>query len=98
MTTAFCRRALAIALLAAAVAPSACKKSSPTPPSSSAQQPAAAPSAAPSQQTGGAQPPAWLDHPQASPGTTVLTAVDPKTLSKSEIQFGVAPKRSPDVE
>jgi len=98
VTTAFCRRALAIALIGAAVAPSACKKSSPTPPPSSSQHPAAAPSAGPSQQTGGAQPPAWLDHPQASPGTTVLTAVDPKTLSKSEIQFGVAPKRSPDVE
>lgn len=43
-------------------------------------------------------PPSWLDHPQTSPGTTVLTAIDPHTMSPSEVKFGVAPKRSPDVE
>ncbi|HEX6808627.1 MAG TPA: hypothetical protein VF118_11605 [Gemmatimonadaceae bacterium] len=99
MTTALCRRAIAIAMLGAVVAPSACKKRPSTPPPSQAQQPAAAPPAAgSSRQTSGPEAPAWLDHPQASPGTTVLTAIDPKTLTKSEIQFGVAPKRSPDVE
>lgn len=59
---------------------------------------AAPPPVGSAQQTSGADAPAWLDHPQASPGTTVLTAIDPKTLTKSEVQFGVAPKRSPDVE
>src|SRR5690348_4062774 len=97
VTTASCRRAIAIALLSAAVAPTACKKSpSPPPPP---QQPAAAPPTTGSaQQDSAAQPPDWLDHPQASPGTTVLTAIDPKTLSQSEVRFGIAPKRSPDVE
>lgn len=96
VTATSCRRAIAIAMLGAALAPSACKKSPAPPP---AQQHAAAPPATSSaQQGGGAQPPAWLDHPQSAPGTTVLSAIDPKTLTKSEVAFGVAPKRGPDVE
>jgi len=99
VTTVSCRRAIAIAILSAAVAPTACKKRQPTPPPSQSQQPAAPQSTTGStQQTSGPDAPAWLDHPQASPGTTVLTAIDPKTLTKSEVQFGVSPKRSPDVE
>src|SRR5690348_5028763 len=99
VTTVSCRRAIAVAILGAALAPAACKKRQPTPPPSQSQQPAAPQSTTGStQQTSGPDAPAWLDHPQASPGTTVLTAIDPKTLTKSEVQFGVAPKRSPDVE
>ena len=96
MTIASCRRTVAIALLGAAIAPSACKKSPAPPPSQTSASPPVAPGAA--LQQSAAQTPEWLDHPQASPGTTVLTAIDPQTLTKSEVQFGVAPKRSPDVE
>lgn len=66
--------------------------------------PAAQPAAETPSQTGAApastgnEPPAWLQHVTASPGTTVLRAVDPHTLSASEVQYGVAPKLSPDVE
>src|SRR5579872_7009074 len=99
VTTVSCRRAIAVAILGAALAPTACKKSQPTPPRSQAQRPPAPQSTTGStQQTSGPDAPAWLDHPLASPGTTVLTAIDPKTLTKSEVQFGVAPKRSPNVE
>jgi hypothetical protein len=42
--------------------------------------------------------PSWLAHPTVSPGTTVLTALDPKSMSPTEVQFGVAPKLSKDVE
>lgn len=97
VTTASCRRAIAIALLSAVVAPTACKKS-PSPPPPPQQAAAAPPTTGSAQHDSAAQPPDWLDHPQASPGTTVLTAIDPKTLSQSEVRFGVAPKRSPDVE
>ncbi len=34
----------------------------------------------------------------ANPGATVLTAVDPHTLSPTELQFGVAPRRSAAVD
>lgn len=100
MNIASCRRAVAIAVLGAAVAPSACKKApSPPPPSPPPQQSAAPqPAVASAQQDSAVDPPSWLDHPQTSPGTTVLTAIDPHTLSPSEVKFGVAPKRSPDVE
>jgi len=99
VTIASCRRALAIALIGVAVAPSACKKSPPQPPTPPPQQPAVAPpSTGSAQQDSAADPPSWLDHPQASPGTTVLTAIDPHSLSPSEVKFGVAPKLSPDVE
>ncbi|HXE59512.1 MAG TPA: hypothetical protein VN607_02350 [Gemmatimonadaceae bacterium] len=99
MSIASCRRAIAIALLGAVVAPTACKKSpQPTPPASPQQPTAAPPPAASAQQTSAGGPPAWLDHPQASPGTTVLTAIDPHTLSPSEVQFGISPRHSPDVE
>lgn len=96
MNIASCRRAIVIALLGAAVAPAACKKSPAPPPP--AQQAAPAQSSGTTGQHTADQPPAWLDHPQASPGTTVLTAIDPHTLRPSEVQFGVAPKRGPDVE
>lgn len=96
MTTAS-RRAIAIALLSAALAPVACKKS-PPPPQQAASAPPTQSPASPAQQAGGSAPPDWLGNPQASPGTTVLTAVDPHTLSASEVQFGVSPKRSPEVE
>jgi len=98
VTIASCRRALAIALIGATVAPAACKKSAPPTPTPPQQPAAAPPSTASSQQDSALDPPSWLDHPQATPGTTVLTAIDPHTLSPSEVQFGVAPKRSPDVE
>ena len=46
----------------------------------------------------GTDAPEWLEHPQITPGTTVLTALDPHQMSPSEVQFGVAPKLSKDVE
>jgi hypothetical protein len=94
VNVASCRRATVIALLGAALAPVACKKSPPPPASQSA-------SAQPPDTTGqptAENPPSWLDHPQASPGTTVLTAIDPHTLRPSEVQFGVAPKRGAGVD
>jgi hypothetical protein len=71
----------------------------PTPPA-----PAAPPGAPPTLTQGAGAPdttdgaPAWLAHPTVSPGTTVLTALDPHTMSPTEVQFGVAPKLSKDVE
>ncbi|HKV51631.1 MAG TPA: hypothetical protein VJO52_10555 [Gemmatimonadaceae bacterium] len=96
MTTASCRRAIALALLSAAFAPVACKKSPPPQQGASAQP--SQPAAGPAQPDDGNPAPAWIDNPQPSPGTTVLTAIDPHTLSASEVKFGIAPKRSPDVE
>lgn len=42
--------------------------------------------------------PSWLAHPTISAGTTVLSALDPHSMSPTEVQFGVAPKLSKDVE
>lgn len=97
VTTASRRLATAFALLSTAAAPTACRKS-PSPPSGQQQGAATTPATGSAQQNPGPPPPAWLDNAQPSRGTTVLTAIDPKTLTKSEVQFGVAPKRSPDVE
>jgi hypothetical protein len=36
--------------------------------------------------------------PDAVPGATVLKPVDPKTLSETEIQYGIPPQRTKDVE
>jgi hypothetical protein len=66
--------------------------------------PAAAPSSpgspglVPDSTAGGPNPPAWIQNPVITPGTVVLTALDPKTMTPSQIQFGVAPKRSPEVD
>ena len=46
--------------------------------------------------TGG--PPPGMFGPDALPGATILTALDPHKMSQSEIQFGVAPKRTANVE
>jgi hypothetical protein len=43
-------------------------------------------------------PPASMFNLSAHPGATVLKALDPHKMSQSEIQFGVAPKRSSEVE
>jgi hypothetical protein len=42
--------------------------------------------------------PEWIRNPQVTPGTTVLSAVDPHDMTPTERQFGRAPKRSPDVD
>jgi hypothetical protein len=36
--------------------------------------------------------------PDAVPGATILKPIDPKTLSETEIKFGIAPQRTNDVE
>jgi hypothetical protein len=91
-----------------------CKKESVTPPartsapakSAPAPQPTAPnPSAPPNpsgppqeatQVTGG--PPAGLIGPSAVPDATILTPVDIKKMTPSQIQFGIAPKRTKEVE
>jgi len=57
-------------------------------------QSAATPAAPPD----GSKAPAWIASPEITPGTVVLTALDPSTMTPSEVQFGVAPKRSPNVD
>ncbi|HMI58066.1 MAG TPA: hypothetical protein VK511_08460, partial [Gemmatimonadaceae bacterium] len=52
----------------------------------------------PDSTAGGPPPPAWIQNPVVTPGTVVLSALDPKTMTPSQIQFGVAPKRSPNVD
>jgi hypothetical protein len=42
--------------------------------------------------------PDWINHPQVTPGTVTLSAVDPHDMSPSERAFGRAPKLSPDVD
>ena len=104
-------RALILILLLAL--PAGCKKKAvneaaqqpPAPPAAPPPSAPAAPPAAPPALTQGAGAPdttdgapSWLAHPTVSPGTTVLTALDPHTMSPTEVQFGVAPKLSKDVE
>lgn len=57
-------------------------------------QSAANPSAPPS----GSNAPAWIASPEITPSTVVLTALDLSTLTPTQLQFGVAPKRSPNVD
>ena len=42
--------------------------------------------------------PAWISSPQVTPGTTVLSAVDPHDMTESEREYGRAPRLSPDVD
>ncbi|HEV7705924.1 MAG TPA: hypothetical protein VGO46_16620 [Gemmatimonadaceae bacterium] len=107
------RRSLAALLVLSLAFPVGCKKtpaeqSAHTPPTALAPAPAPTPPAAPSSpgspglvpdtSAGGPPPPAWIENPVITPGTVVLTALDPKTMTPSQIQFGVAPKRSPNVD
>lgn len=43
-------------------------------------------------------PPDWIAHPQMSPGTVSLSAVDPHDMTPSERAYGRSPELSPDVE
>jgi hypothetical protein len=74
---------------------SAPAKPAPETPSKTQQNPAAPPQEA-TQITGG--PPAGLIGPSAVPDATILTPMDPKKMTPSQIQFGVAPKRTKAVE
>jgi hypothetical protein len=59
---------------------------------------AGSPGLVPDSTAGGPPPPAWIENPVISPGTVVLNALDPKTMTPSQVQFGVAPRRSPEVD
>jgi hypothetical protein len=103
------RRAVAFALILSLGVVDGCKKESvsaparslapakpaPETPSQTQQNPAAPPQEA-TQITGG--PPARLIGPSAVPDATILTPMDPKKMTPSQIQFGVAPKRMKAVE
>jgi hypothetical protein len=96
---------LAIFLILACVLPAGCSRKSdaaktPTPPPASPESAshAAAPptlAASPAIPDG---PPDWIGHPQMTPGTVSLSAVDPHDMTPSERQFGRAPKLSPEVD
>ena len=94
---------LAIALILACALPAGCSrkseraKAAPPPPATpdSASRQAQAPATSQATADG---PPDWIGHPQVTPGTVSLTAVDPHDMTPSERQFGRAPKLSPDVD
>jgi hypothetical protein len=103
------RRAVAIALILSLGVVDGCKKESVSPParsspparpapetSSQSQQNPAAPPQEATQIKGG--PPSGLIGPSAVPDATILTPMDPKKMTASQIQFGVAPKRKKEVE
>jgi hypothetical protein len=102
------RKAVAIALILSLGIVDGCKKESATPPappsapakSAPAPQPAKPNPAAQPQEakqiTGG--PPSGLIGPSAVPDATILTPVDIKKMTPSQIQFGIAPKRTKEVE
>jgi hypothetical protein len=102
------RRCVAIALILSLGIIDGCKKEAVTPPAStsgpikppaSPSQPTEPPSGPPQEATqiqGGA--PAGLIGPSALPGATILTPVDIKQMTPSQIQFGIAPKRTKEVE
>jgi hypothetical protein len=108
------RPSRAVVLILLLALPAGCKKKAPnetaqqpTPPQVAPPPPptpASPPGTPPTLTQGAGAPdttdnaPAWLAHPTVSPGTTVLSALDPKTMSPTEVQFGVAPKLSKDVE
>ncbi len=71
-------------------------KPAPASSSSQIQQNQAAPPQEATQITGG--PPAGLIGPSAVPGATILTPMDPKKMTPTQLQFGVAPKRTKEVE
>ncbi|MEO8879109.1 MAG: hypothetical protein ABI446_01810 [Gemmatimonadaceae bacterium] len=98
------RPSQALPLLLLLALPEGCKKKA----SSETPQQAAAPAAPAAQSAASAvssaapdtteSAPSWLAHPTISAGTTVLSALDPHAMSPTEVQFGVAPKLSKDVE
>ncbi|HEX4378493.1 MAG TPA: hypothetical protein VH022_00530, partial [Candidatus Acidoferrum sp.] len=103
------RRCVAIALVLSLGVVDGCKKDAVTPPArTSAPARSTAPQSPPAQQNpsgppqeatqilGG--PPAGLIGPSAVPDATILTPMDPKKMTPSQIQFGVAPKRTKEVE
>jgi hypothetical protein len=107
------RRCVAIALVLSLGVVDGCKKDAVTPPAptASSRPPAAKPSApdspsaqgnpsAPPQEATQIQggPPAGLIGPSALPDATLLTPVDVKKMTPSQIQFGIAPKRTKEVE
>jgi hypothetical protein len=96
------RRSITLVLITCVLA-GGCKKKASEQSAGNAQQapPASAPaspSAASPPQSSADGAPSWIASPQISPGTVVLTARDPHTMTPSEVQFGVAPKHSPDVD
>jgi hypothetical protein len=103
------RRCVAIALVLSLGIVDGCKKEAVTPPaptsapakssapqSQSAQQNPSAPPQEATQIQGG--PPSGLIGPSALPDATILTPVDIKKMTPSQIQFGIAPKRTKEVE
>ena len=99
------RPLLALVIVLLVALPAGCKKKSSNespqqqaavPPAPASQAPAPVSSFGSQDTTDGA--PSWLANPTISPGTTVMTAVDPHTLSPTEVQFGIAPKLSKDVD
>lgn len=98
------RSRTALLILCCAVV-AGCKKK---PAAQSAQSVPPSPSSAPNTTSKSAAAPAapssdsiapdWISAPKVTPGTTVLTAVDPHDMTPSEREFGRAPKLSPDVD
>ncbi len=108
------RRCIAIALVLSLGVLDGCKKDvatlPPPPPSSKSSPVKPSASESPSVQQGPAPwttpeptaiqggPPAGLIGPSALPDATILTPVDVKKMTPSQIQFGIAPKRTKEVE
>ena len=108
------RRCIAIALVLSLGVLDGCKKDvatlPPPPPSSKSSPVKPSASESPSVQQGPAPwttpeptaiqggPPAGLIGPSALPDATILTPVDLKKMTPSQIQFGIAPKRTKEVE
>jgi hypothetical protein len=96
---------LAIVLILLCALPAGCRKKaeSAKAPAQSAAPDTSAHAAAPAA-PGGSAPespsaaPDWINHPQLTPGTVTLSAVDPHDMTPSERAFGRAPKLSPDVD
>ncbi len=82
-------------------APAPSSKSSPSKadaPQSSSAQKNPAPWSSPEATAIQGGPPAGLIGPSALPDATILTPVDVKQMTPSQIQFGIAPKRTKEVE
>jgi hypothetical protein len=97
-------RPLALALILLVAAPAGCRKkpeasksASPATTDSTTRASTPPPPSAPAAPTPDG-PPEWIGHPQLTPGTVSLAAVDPHDMTPSERQFGRAPQLSPDVD